>query len=122
MKKLQLSFLLATIFSGILMSQTLSPYTLGAISDLDLSASAELVKETLETNGFQVLGEYAPAEDRARWVIVITSEELLNAAAEIGELAGFAAALRIGLTTESSGVTTSYTTPEYWMNAYYRDD
>jgi len=122
MKRLKLSFLLATIFSGILLSQTLSPYTLGAISDLDMSASAGLVKEKLKTSGFQVLGEYAPAEDPARWLIVITSEELLNAAAEIGELAGFAAALRVALTTENGSINISYTNPEYWLNAYYRDD
>jgi len=122
MKKLKLSFLLATIFSGILMSQSLSPYTLGAISDLDMTASAGLVKENLETNGFQVLGEYAPAGDKDRWLIIITSGELLDAAAGKGGLTGFAAALRIGLTAENGRVAISYTTPEYWMNAYYRDD
>ncbi len=122
MKSIILSLLLATIFSGIVMSQPLSPYTLGAISDLDLSASAGLVKGNLETNGFQVLGEYAPGEDPARWLIVITSDELLNTAAEIGGLTGFAAALRVALTMENGSISISYTNPEYWLNAYYRDD
>jgi len=122
MKRIKLTLLFATIFSGIILSQSLSPYTMGAISDLDLPASVRLVKKNLENSGFQVLGEYAPAGDSDRWLIIITSDELLDAAAETGGLTGFAAALRIGLTMENGRVAISYTTPEYWMNAYYRDD
>ena len=103
-------------------AQVLSPYTLGATSELGMKESAELVKEKLKANGFQVLGEYAPANEKDRWLIVITSESLLYAAGKTGGLTGFAAALRVALTHESGKVLISYTTPEYWLNAYYRDD
>ncbi len=122
MKKLVFSLLIITVFTLVSTAQVLSPYTLGATSDKGLKESAALVKEKLIANGFQVLGEYAPAEDKERWVIIITSESLLYAAGKTGGLTGFAAALRVALTRESGRVLISYTTPEYWLNAYYRDD
>ena len=122
MKKLLILLFFITVFTGITISQTLNPYTLGAVSDLSLTESSALVKEKLEANGFRVLGEYAPAGDNERWVLVITSRELLDACGKIGGLTGFAAALRVGLTLETGKVNISYTTPEYWLNAYYRED
>ncbi|MCK4854935.1 MAG: hypothetical protein KAT31_11750 [Bacteroidales bacterium] len=122
MKKLVFSLVIIMVFALISTAQVLSPYTLGATSDKGLKESAALVKEKLKANGFQILGEYAPAEDKARWLIVITSESLLYAAGKTGGLTGFAAALRVALTRESGRVLISYTTPEYWLNAYYRDD
>ena len=122
MKKLFLSLISIAFFTLVSFAQTLFPYTLGATSELGLSESSALVKEKLEANGFQILGEYAPANEKERWLIVITSEELLKAAGKTGGLTGFAAALRVALTIESGNVLISYTTPEYWLNAYYRDD
>jgi len=122
MKRLVFSLLIPTVFTLVSTAQILSPYTLGATSDKGLKESAALVKENLTANGFQVLGEYAPAEDKERWLIVITSESLLYAAGKTGGLTGFAAALRVALTRESGRTLISYTTPEYWLNAYYRDD
>ena len=122
MKRLVFFLIILTLFTLISTAQVLSPYTLGATSGKGLKESAALVKEKLIANGFQVLGEYAPAEDKDRWLIVITSESLLYAAGKTGGLTGFAAALRVALTRESGRVLISYTTPEYWLNAYYRDD
>ena len=122
MKKILYSLFFATICFGITFAQALSPYTLGAVSENSLKEASILVKEKLEAHAFQVLGEYAPAGDENRWLIVITSGELLEAAAEIGDLAGFAGALRVALTVETGKVKISYTTPTYWLNAYYRDD
>ena len=122
MKKLVFPLVFHTLLTLISTAQVLSPYTLGATSNKGLKESAALVKEKLTANGFQVLGEYAPAEDKERWMIVITSESLLYAAGKTGGLTGFAAALRVALTRESGRVLISYTTPEYWLNAYYRDD
>jgi len=98
------------------------PYTLGAVSDKDIPQTASLVWDNLAANGFEVLGEYYPAEDFNRYVLAITSEELLTAVAKTGERTGFAAALRVGLTLEDGLVNISYTSPEYWLNAYYRED
>ncbi|MCK4751630.1 MAG: hypothetical protein KAT15_31450, partial [Bacteroidales bacterium] len=122
MKKIFFSLLLFTLINGTFYAQTLKPYTLGAVSELGISEASALVRENLKAIDFKVLGEYMPAADVERWLIVITSEELISAAGKVGGLTGFAAALRVGLTLESGKVNISYTTPEYWLNAYYRDD
>jgi hypothetical protein len=122
MKKLVFNLVFITAFAINSTAQVLSPYTLGATSELGLKESAELVKENLKANGFQILGEYAPANEKDRWLIVISSESLLYAAGKTGGLTGFAAALRVALTHESGKILISYTTPEYWLNAYFRDD
>lgn len=122
MKKYILFLALCSSLSIASRSQTLFPYTLGAVSRIGLEETAALVRANLESNGFRIAGEYSPASDTGRRVIVITSDELLQAAAEIGGLAGFAAALRIGLTLRSGNVEISHTTPGYWLNAYYRED
>jgi hypothetical protein len=121
MKRMVLSLALISSLAGSAMAQALFPYTLGASSDLDISGSAERVKANLTSGGFRVLGEYQPAGDKNRWLIVITSEELIKAAGKTGGLTGFAAALRVALTFEIGKVRISYTTPGYWFNAYYRD-
>ena len=122
MKKALFYLLSIVMLPGLSNAQVYSPYTQGAVSYLNLEESSALVRSNLETNGFQILGEYQPAGDKERWLIVISSDELLAAAAKTGGLAGFAAALRVALTNESGNVNISYTTPEYWLNAYYRDD
>lgn len=122
MKKVIFSLVFIAFLSGNLSAQALTPYILGASNDLELSESAALVKERLETNGFRVLGEYQPAGDKNRWLIVITCDELLHAAGKTGDLAGFASALRVALTHEKGRIRISYTTPGYWLNAYYRDE
>ncbi len=80
-----------------------------------------MVKQ-LETNGIQVVGKYQPANDKNRYVVVITSPELISAVKKTGGLTGFAGTLRIGLTSENGKTVVSYTNPLYWGNAYFRDD
>jgi hypothetical protein len=122
MKKSCFIFVILLILPLITCAQILKPYTLGATSDRGLIETASIVRDKLEDNGFQVLGEYAPAGDNDRWLMVITSEALLQAAGKTGGLTGFSAALRVGLTIHAGRIQISYTTPGYWLNAYYRED
>jgi hypothetical protein len=121
MKRMVLFLALTAFLESFALAQALFPYTLGASSDLNISGTAERVKANLISGGFRVLGEYQPAGDKNRWLIVITSEELIKAAEQTGGLKGFAAALRVALAFEIGKVRISYTTPEYWLNAYYGD-
>ena len=64
------AFLLAgfILLVNVLSAQTLKPYTLGTVSDKTISETAALVKKALEENGFELLGEYMPADDPDRWI------------------------------------------------------
>lgn len=100
-------------------AELLKPYTLAYVSELELDSLRARVSAELDSNGLDLLGEYAPAGENERWVQVVSSEELSSAAAELGGLAGFGSALRIGYTLTADGVVVSYTTPLYWGNAYF---
>lgn len=109
------------ITSFVVNSQSLKPYILAGVAD-DMSSAKTEAKAGLELAGFDVVGEYMPADDANRWVMVVSHPELDKAVKSVGGLTGFAATLRVGITKETDGVNISYTNPAYWGNAYFRDD
>lgn len=117
------TFLLMLVLSvQVTFSQELKPYILGTESNESISVLKEKVETALTQNGMEVLGQYQPAGDENRWVIVFSSPELKDAVKEVGGLTGFAAALRLGITFENGKNDITYTNPAYWGNAYFRDD
>lgn len=101
-------------------AQNLKPYTIGAETSGSISEVKAKVKVALESNGFNVLGQYKPVNDANRWLIAISCAELKNAVNKVGGTTGFALALRVAITKEDGNVIVSYTTPEYWGNAYFQ--
>ncbi len=120
MKRLFIVAMVLVLTSSILLGQELKPYTMGAQSSESLEVVREMTSEALVTAGFTILGEYQPAMDETRWVFVVNSNEMIEAVQEIGELTGFAAALRVGLTVAEESVNISYTNPLYLGNAYFQ--
>lgn len=114
--------LIALILSSASMAQTYKPYTLGAESNANINTVIAEVNLVLKNAGFEVIGEYQPAGDKNRRVIIISSPELKTAVKKIGGLRGFALSLRVGITKEQGHVNISYTTPEYWAAAYFQRD
>ena len=112
--------LISSIF--ILNAEKYDPYILGAVSDLSMEESIELLKGSIIENDLDLVGEYRPAEDTDRYVLIVTSQEILQAVAKKGGLRGFAAAWRIGLTKENEFINISYTNPWYFGYAYLQDD
>jgi len=119
-KKILLGSLL--ILSSFIFAQNLKPYVLASKSDATLTETAERVKATLLNNDFEIVGEYTPANDDNRLVLVITNANLKQAVEQAGELRGFALTLRVAFTKSDDGVIVSYTNPQYWGNAYWESD
>lgn len=119
-KKLLLGLML--VLSSSIFAQNLKPYVLASKSDATFAESAEQVKTTLLNNDFEIVGEYAPANDESRLVLVVTNSSLKETVAEAGGLRGFALTLRVALTKGEDGITVSYTNPQYWGNAYWESD
>ncbi len=115
-----LMILMISIFA--LNAEKYDPYILGAVSDFSIMESVDLLKNSLLENGLDLVGEYSPANDESRYVLIVTSPEILNAIGKKGGLRGFAAAWRIGLTQENDKVNISYTNPWYFGYAYLQDD
>ena len=103
-------------------SENLKPYIVGFATSESVSATSEKVVNQLEVNGIKVVGQYQPSNDKNRYIIIFTSSEIESAIKKTGGLTGFAATLRIGITSESGKTIVSYTNPIYWGNAYFRAD
>ena len=103
-------------------AQNLKPYILGFESDKSITVLAKEVKANMATNGLNVIGEYQPASDKNRYILVYTSPDLKAAVKTIGGLSGFAATQRVSLTIESGKTKVAYTTPAYWGNAYFQEN
>ena len=119
MKKLMIvfAFLLSTF---IVSAQNLKPYILGVKSPEKAETLKLKLADALVNNELEVVGEYKVSYQEDTWVVVFTSVELQQAVHKIGGLTGFAATLRIAITSEGENTIVSYTTPEYWGNAYFR--
>lgn len=104
------------------LAQNLKPYILGFETTESISDIKVKLVSSLEQNGIKVVGQYQPANDNNRWIIVFSSPELENSVTQVGGLTGFAAALRVGITREKEKTIVSYTNPAYWGNAYFRSE
>ncbi len=121
-KTLIFAIMLFVLTAFSLQAQDLKPYILGAESTMDFNQTVSKLKSNLKANGFKIVGEYNPAKDKNKKVIVVTSKNLLDAVKKFGGLRGFAAAIRLGVTKEKNKILVSYINPEYWGNAYFQDD
>ena len=115
-------FILLLVPLQMAVGQNLKPYTLAIESAESVSELKVQIKANLELQGIEVIGQYQPAEDSNRWVMVFSSQELLSAVNEVGGRTGFGASLRLGITEENGKTMVSYTNPEYWGNAYFGDE
>lgn len=110
------------IFVTVGYAQNLKPYILGAVSEEPLDIAKTYARAHLDSAGFEILGEYAPADDASRWVIIVTEPEIIAAVESFGGLRGFASAIRVGLTEENGKVNITFTNPIYLGNAYFQKD
>ncbi len=117
-----LQIIIFFLFLNIGYSQNISPYILGVESTESPESLIKTVRMNLEKNAINVVGEYSPANDKNRTVLVISSTELDNSVKKIGGLAAFASVLKVALTTDGTITKVSYTNPTYWGYAYYRFD
>ncbi|HRZ96721.1 MAG TPA: hypothetical protein P5084_04135 [Paludibacter sp.] len=121
MKKIAISLLIYFPFLWV-SAQNLKPYIVGYESVESVAVTKDNVSKQLITNGIKIVGQYQPANDKDRAVVVITSTELESAIKKVGGLTGFAATLRVAITRENNQTIVSYTQPIYWGNAYFRAD
>ena len=102
-------------------AQNLKPYILGFETTENVAIIKDKIVTNLKANNIYTVGQYQPAEDPNRWVIVFTSPELKSAVKSVGGKTGFAMTLRVAITSENGKTIVSYTNPKYWGNAYFQD-
>jgi hypothetical protein len=118
MKQLFTVFVLSVLLSTGLMA--IPPfYSLGSQSG-DINTVAESVKDKLVAEGFDILGEYHPGNDKSLYVIVYSSKALISTASRVKDRGLLGGSLRVGLVSSGNQVKLSMLNPDYMFNAYFR--
>jgi len=107
---------------GKIDAQTLKPYWGGRMTEKNFTEAQSIVRESLKAQGLEILGEYQPAKDANRWVLVYTSSDIKSAVKSSGPERAFALAQRIAIYKGAAGIHLSATNPSYWCAAYFQDD
>ncbi len=94
---------------------TLKPFVLGAVHSGSIADHLDMVRNGLQGQGFEILGEYQPYD--GAHVIVATSDDLLRAAAA-SDRGGYIAPQRISLTEVDGNTQIAYANPLYLRHAY----
>ena len=110
------------VSASILLGQKYSPYTIAFEKTGSLDEVIAELKTSLSEQSIDVIGQYMPASDYNRRLIIISNPDLKTAVNRVGGLTGFAGALRIGLFKKGGKIMVTYTTPEYWGNAYFQKE
>lgn len=118
MRNILLAVLFAFCFN---LAQGISPYLLLSESSASLQIELERAKRLLDSEGYELLGEYAPAGSSDLYVLSFTSEELQKLCKNTEKAASLAAVLKLGFQRENDSVKISMVNPEYLFYAYFRD-
>ena len=113
MKKLLLSWVLATLLTSSLMAKDISTYEYANLK------STDAVKTALTSKGFTVVGEYDAMGDTNYHVIAYTNPALQKDASKDDDR-GFAAVQKI--LVDKKDKTLVLTNPEYFLRAFLEDD
>ncbi len=120
MKKITLIFALLIGLINISISQQVySPYFKVADYDSSIEDVSGIVKNAIESGGFEVIGEYHPADDQNLYVICYTNNELRNLSLNFKDRGALASVLKAGLVYKNGKVTLSIVNPEYTFMAYW---
>jgi uncharacterized protein (DUF302 family) len=116
------SILIVFIFGyQSLNAQYLSPYIKVAETTENLPTVAKNVKEALDFGGFEIIGDYHPAQNKDLEVIVFTRPDIKNKVVNARNRGALAAAHKVGLQKKDGKVIVSYTNPDYFFRAYLGD-
>ena len=123
MKKLIALVVLILLFSNsnLVKAQNLSPFIKVGDVNENIDKTSSEVKNALQTNGFDIIGEYNVENNKNLKVIVYSRKDLQTTVLKVKDRGALAAALKVGLKSNGSKTTISYLNPTYLFNAYLGD-
>lgn len=112
-----LLFLMTSLASQLALA--INPYFYGdKIPASNVQFVASDVESKLKAAGFKVVGKYFPRHLDGYGVVVATDQAMLNEVGSVGGKTILDATVRVGVKSDG---TVSYTNPEYWGRAYFRN-
>lgn len=118
--KLCIIFVMLISYSTLL-SQEISPYIKVGDLDSNIEKTESKVVNALKSNGFDIIGQYAVAQDKNLKVIVFSRKDLQTISLQVKDRGALASALKVGLKSNGSKTIVSYLNPEYLFQAYLMD-
>ena len=123
MKKINLLIVLLTcLISLSLIAQEeieLSPYFKVAELNGSMEDAVLQVSDAIITGGFEVIGQYHPAEKPGMFVICFTNDELKELSLQFNDRGALASVLKAAMVSENGKLTLSILNPEYMFLAYW---
>jgi hypothetical protein len=115
--------IVSVVLAGLVLSMAamaqaegLKPFVLGAEpQQADFEQVVAAVKSSLQGQGFEMAGSYAPYPNA---VVIVVTSEALKANATKSEFGGYGAGQRVAVTKVKDKIQISYTNPPYWAAAY----
>ncbi len=119
MKKLLALFALITVVLFAQSQQVYSPYYKVAEYDKPMDEVSKLVSDAITNGGYEVIGEYNPANNKDLKVICYTNKALGELSLKFKDRGALASVLRAGLVKKEGKITLSILNPEYMFFAYW---
>jgi len=99
--------------------ETLSPYFKVAEVDASIADASAQIKDAITADGFDVIGEYHPAQNEDLFVVCFTSDELKNLSLQFNDRGALASVLKTAFVKKDGKVTITLLSPEYMFLAYW---
>jgi hypothetical protein len=119
MKQLSLIFLSLIIgLSASAQDKKLSPYFKVGSSDKPINQITDIIKESLESKNFNIIGKYQPENNDNLQVICFSRDDLNELCLESKDRGALASVLKVGLVKKENTTTISIINPDYVFCAY----
>ncbi len=119
MKQLLIVLSIVTLFQINVPAQKQPAYYLVATSQGTIADAERSVTTALQSSGFNVIGQYNPANSENLAVVCYTHPDLEKIALDFADRGALAAALKIGFKKEDNSVKISMINPMYLFYAYF---
>ncbi len=119
MKQLLIVLSIVTLFQINVSAQKQPAYYLVATSQGTIADAKSSVITALQSSGFNVIGQYNPANSENLAVVCYTHPDLEKIALDFADRGALAAALKIGFKKEDNSVKISMINPMYLFYAYF---
>lgn len=118
----QINFLAAFIILiglNISAQEELAPYYKVAEMDATIEVVSTKIVDVISDAGFEVIGQYHPAEKSGLQVICFTNDELKHLSLQFADRGALASVLKAAMIEDSGKITVSILNPEYMFLAYW---
>lgn len=116
----RLSAIVLFALSGLITVSGISPYLQVGKLPGSMSKAWEHTIEVLETDGYEVIGQYMPGNNPDLYVVVFTSSKIKALCHKSEDRGMLAAAMKVGFQNSEGVVSVSLLNPEYLFYAYFR--